>query len=99
MRYDEEVVFVTEGLEIYNPKTGDYIPGLQTEVTKWANVSDLGEDRKVMLFGNIKEKTKVVRLNEVYKEPFDWIEVEGVKYVVQNPKHFRHESVFYIGEA
>ena len=98
MRCDVEVTFVKEGSEVYDPKTGDYITSEPVSTGKWANVSDLGTDRKAMLFGTIKENTKVVRLQGVYKDSFDYIEVENVKYAVTDDKHFRHESVFYVGE-
>lgn len=99
MRYDEEVTFITEGVEVYDPKTGDYIPGPATELTKWANVSDLKEGVKVLMFDTLLKKAKVVRLNGVYEESFDYIKINDVKYVVTLPKFYRRETVFYVGEA
>ena len=99
MRYDSLISFVKKGSEVYNPKTGDYIPGLQTELTKWANVSDLGEEKKALVVGDLSKKAKIVRLDGVFNDPFDWIEYDGDKYVVTLPKYHRRETVFYVGEA
>lgn len=99
MRYDQKATFITKGVEIYDPKTGDYIPGLQTELTKWANVSDLGEEKKALVVGDLSKKAKVIRLDGVFKDSFDWIEYDGDKYVVTLPKFHRRETVFYVGEA
>ena len=99
MRYDEEIAFVTEGVEIYDPKTGDYIAGPIIETTKWADVSDLGEEKKALVVGDLSKKAKVIRLDGVFKDSFDWIEYDGDKYVVTLPKYHRRETVFYVGEA
>ena len=99
MRYDKQVTFVKEGSEVYNPNTGDYIASEPTMVDKWSDVTDVGEDRLIMLYGSIKQKAKVIRLNSVYKEPFDYVLIDTVKYIVTSNKHFRHESVFYVGEG
>lgn len=98
MRADTLVYFVKEGSEVYDPTTGDYITSEPISIDKWANVSDLGEDRKAMLFGTIKERAKVVRLNSLYKDPFDYVLIDDVAYVVSSEKYFRRESVFYVGE-
>ena len=99
MRYDKEVAFVTGGTKVYDPKTGDYIESEPTPVYKWANVSDLGEEKKALVVGDLSKKAKVIRLDGVFKEVFDWLEYDGDKYVVTLPKFHRRETVFYVGEA
>lgn len=99
MRYTDKVVFGKNGVEMYDPKTGDYILSEGIETSKWANVSDLKEGVKVLMFDTLLKKAKVVRLNGVYEEPFDYIKINDVKYVVTLPKFYRRETVFYVGEA
>lgn len=99
MRYDSLISFVEEGLEVYDPATGDYITSEPISIEKWANVSDLGEEKKALVVGDLSKKAKVIRLDGVFKYSFDWIEYDGDKYVVTLPKYHRRETVFYVGEA
>lgn len=99
MRYDKVVTFVSETEGGYNENTGDYEDGMLIRVTKSANVSDLGEEKKALVVGDLSKKAKVVRLNGVFTDSFDWIEYDGDKYVVTLPKFHRRETVFYVGEA
>ena len=99
MRYDSLISFVKEGSEVYDPTTGDYITSEPISIEKWANVSDLGEEKKALVVGDLSKKAKIVRLDGVFNDPFDWIEYDGDKYVVTLPKYHRRETVFYVGEA
>ena len=99
MRCDVKVTFVKEGSEVYDPVTGDYIASEPIPIEKWANVSDLGEEKKALVVGDLSKKAKVIRLDGVFKDSFDWIEYDGDKYVVTLPKFHRRETVFYVGEA
>ena len=99
MRYDSLISFVEEGLEVYDPATGDYITSEPVSIEKWANVSDLGEEKKALVVGDLSKKAKVIRLDGVFKDSFDWIEYDGDKYVVTLPKFHKRETVFYAGEA
>lgn len=98
MRYDAEVNFIKDGSKTYDETTGNTITLPGTKVAKWVNVSDLGENRKKMLFGNLNVKAKVIRVQGVYTDKFDSLELGTSKYVVESAKHFRNESVFYVGE-
>ena len=100
MRYDSLISFVKEGSEVYNTVTGDYIASEPVAVTKWANVSDANGEIVNMLYGTLKQTAKVIRLNEVYKDSFDYILVGDPKFILAMPaKHFRRESVFTVGES
>lgn len=100
MRYDSLISFVKEGSEVYDPNTGDYIASEPVSIEKWANVSDANGEIVNMLYGTLKQTAKVIRLNEVYKDSFDYILVGEPKFILAMPaKHFRHESVFTVGES
>ena len=98
MRFDSLVNFITTTEPIRLPN-GDYSDPVEVKLPVWANVSDLGEERVALIFGDVKQKAKVVRLQNQYTESFDFIEIDGDKYKNTRPKHFRHESVFYVGEV
>ncbi|MDN6699171.1 MAG: hypothetical protein L0L04_06525, partial [Staphylococcus equorum] len=62
----------------------------------WANVSDTGTERMTLLFGSIQQGAKTIRLNDLYKKQFDWIEFEGKKYKVQLSRKYQRRNVFEV---
>ncbi|MDN6397676.1 MAG: hypothetical protein L0J75_01415 [Alkalibacterium sp.] len=96
MRAADRVYFVTEGEEVFDPSTGDYIVGEPIRDLQWANVSDTGTERMTLLFGSIQQGAKTIRLNNLYKKQFDWIEFEGKKYKVQLSRKYQRRNVFEV---
>lgn len=96
MRADSKVYFVTEGEPVYDPDTGDYIPGEDNKVRKFGNVSDTASERMGILYGGIKQRAKTIRLNSVYKESFDHVLIDDSKYQLDVDRHYRHKSVFEV---
>lgn len=95
MRYDVPVVFITEGEEVFDPTTGDYITTPGIRVQRWASVSDTGEERQNLLYGGIKQSALTVRLQD--RPPkFDRLEIGGIPYGVTLRKNFRRETVLYV---
>lgn len=97
MKYDQKVYFVSEGEPTRLPN-GDWSDGIETKVAKWANVSDVGDEKAQILYGSVLQKSKVVRLQGSFDEKFDYIEYKNEKYRVVKRKTFRHDSAFYTGE-
>lgn len=81
MRYLDEVVFIEETEERYDPDLGEYVGGQLIETPLDANVTDLGSDRSIALFGDVQENSKVIRLQPYQMVPkFDYLTIEGVTY-------------------
>ncbi len=99
MRYDKQVYFVKEGTKTYDPNTGDYTVSKPIKTMKWANISDAGTETLKILFGEIKQGTKIIRLKNNYKEPFDYIEIDGEKYTSTLKREYRMGCAFYVGES
>lgn len=90
MRYTDEITFVKESSEShYDPESGEWIEDEPERTKRLANVTDMGTDRSVKVFGDIREGAKVIRTMPLFSVPeFDVVEIEGKTYkesTVRNP--------------
>lgn len=78
MRFMNEVTFVELGKEFYDTDTSEYVRSDDVKAIANVNVTDLGAERSVVLFGDIKQGSKVIRVMPHYQIPkFDYIEFDG----------------------
>lgn len=82
MRYTDEITFVKKGTgSQYDPDLGEYVEDEPTKTSTIANVTDLGTDRSVTLFGSIKQGAKVIRTMPLFVVPeWDYIKVKDKTY-------------------
>lgn len=99
MRYDKRIIFVRETEGGLNPSTGNHEEGELIKTTLPCNISSLGVDRSVQLFGEIDTSVIVVRLRRVYDIPFDYALVDDKEYHVKRHIPHDYESVFYLEGA
>lgn len=96
MRYDKPIFFqcVTSGA--YNATTGDYGEDTVAEVKKYASVTDSGVETMKLIYGDIKQGSKTIRLQRAYAEPFDKIRI-GEK--IYNVDFSRFDKNFVVSEV
>lgn len=99
MRYDIPVVFVKQTEGHYDYDLGEHVDGQRQETAMLANVTDLGSERTVNIFGDVKESARVVRLLGRYEDKFDQIEIEGVPYTVMKIQNLRHKQSLIVQEV
>ena len=97
MRYSDRIVFVTETEGGYNPGTGEHDEVIKTADVKPCNISPIGVERSVQIFGEVDTSIVVARLQRSYDKAFDYVEVSGNRYNVKRHVPHRTESVFYLG--
>lgn len=97
MRYADEITFVKESSEShYDPESGEWINGEPVQTSALVNVTDLGTDRSVKVFGDIRQGAKVIRTMPLFSLPeFDHIEFDGKTFketTARNPSG-RHSLI------
>ena len=82
MRYTDEITFVKDSSEShYDPHIGEQVEGKAERKTALANVTDLGTERSVKIFGNIRQGAMVIRTMPLFSLPeFDYIEIGDKAY-------------------
>lgn len=97
MRYPDEITFVKESSEShYDPDLGEWVENEPNRKDALVNVTDLGTERSVKLFGDIREGAKVIRTMPLFVLPeFDYIEIDGKTFketTARNPSG-RHSLI------
>ena len=101
MRFDRKIEFYSKAQRKYNPHTHQYEgkPVLVDSIR--ANVTDIGTNRSVQLFGNYNQNSKVVR---TIKEPpanWDYVMIgnHNQKYVLQTSRKPLKHYTLIVGES
>ncbi|MDT2597047.1 hypothetical protein [Enterococcus dongliensis] len=97
MRYDTKVLFIKNGEgSHYDPDLGEWIEDEPTVTVTDVNVTDLGTERSVKVFGDVREGAKVIRTMPLFSLPeFDHIEIDGKTFketTARNPSG-RHSLI------
>ena len=96
MRYDKEIVFVTEGARTYDEVTGDYSTMPAEKIIRSAHISDMGLEQMNLLYGKVVEHAKIVRIQGAGPNDFDYIEIEGNPYSVTIMRRLQHETTYQV---
>ena len=97
MRYDTRIQFVklTEPIRLPN---GAWTAGEAVRVERWANVSDVSNQRMTLVYGGFKQGVLTVRIQGRHEDAYDHIEINDKKYRVDNRRKFRHDQAFEVSE-
>lgn len=82
MRFDTPIYFQRITAGKLNTETHNYDDDVIVEVKRYADVTDSGVDTLNLVYGEIKQGSKTVRLQRAYKEPFDRIRIGDKTYRV-----------------
>ncbi|MGX7202390.1 hypothetical protein BCR22_07375 [Enterococcus plantarum] len=99
MRYNTKVTFVTEKNGYYDPEIGEHIEPSKTEKTKRVNMTDLGTDRSVKIFGEIDESAKVIRLLRPYNKKWDYVMIDNRRFELVTKRSLPQKNTFILKEV
>ncbi|MBR5290164.1 MAG: hypothetical protein IKU28_04125 [Erysipelotrichaceae bacterium] len=99
MRYDTPVYFqkITPGE--YDPSTGDYGDATVAEVRRNASVTDAGVETLNLLYSELKQGCKTVRLQTHYDAAFDRIRIGSKVYRADFERKLRAKHNFVVSEV
>lgn len=99
MRYDTPVYFQLHTEGKYNPETGDYGDAEITEAKRYASVMDTQKQTLLVVYGEIRQGSLTIQLQNAYKEPFDAIRVGEKVYKVDYERSLRQKNTFIVSEV
>lgn len=76
VRYNHEIKFFDEGKQKYNPVTSQYDSGSEVVADVMGNVTDVGADRSVNLFGSIVQGVKIIRIIEPIEKKWAYLTID-----------------------
>ena len=99
MRYDTPIYFQKTTQGAYNPDTGDYGPDSITETLRYASVMDTGRETLRLVYGEIRQGSLTIHLQNHYDDSFDRIRVGDRLYTVDYARRLRVKQVFVVSEV
>lgn len=99
MRYDVPVFFqkLTQGE--YDSATGNYEDDTVDEEMRRAAVIDTGANTMKIVYGDVKEGSLTIQLQNHYNKPFDQIRIEKTVYKVDFSRKLRRKQTFVVSEV
>ena len=99
MRCDTPIFFQTITPGKYNANTGNHDEPTINEVKKYASVTDSGIETLNLVYGEIRQASKTVRLNAQYNAPFNRIRIGQKVYRVDLSRPLRNKHIFVVSEV
>lgn len=100
MRFDTPIWFVKESTQLYNSETGDYdLTEDPQKDLELASVNDTKADTMVLIYGKIRQGSLTVRIQGEYSDPFDYLEIDGKKYSVDQTRKLRTKTTYFVSEV
>lgn len=99
MRYDTPIYFqsVTQG--DYDESTGNYEEDKITETMVMASVMDTQTETMKLIYGDIRQGSLTLTLQNHYNQSFDTIRIGTKKYRVDRTRRLRVKQTFIVSEV
>lgn len=91
MKFDKKIYFI-KGKKEYDRLTGDYSYSEQERVSRLADVTDTGLDKKQLLYGSVGVKAKTIRLKTPIDPDFDYLIYKDNKYQIKRVATYRQRQ-------
>jgi hypothetical protein len=98
MRYDTPIYFVKKTKGVYQDN-GDWSDGTEELTKVMASVYDTNTEMVKLLYGELKQGTKTIHIQNHYTKDFDLIRLDGKDYRVDARRAFRRKEAFTVSEV
>lgn len=101
MRFDTLVSFYSESQKHYDPAIHGYVGGVEFLGSCMANVTDLGTNRAIQLFGKFDDNSLVIRVSELPYQNWSFVTVGNskTKYRLQTMRQTQKMATLIVGEG
>ena len=99
MRFDTPVYFQSIKAGAYDASTGDHGEDIITEEMRMANVTETGIETLNIIYGEIRQGVKTVRLQNYYDKPFDRVRIGNKVYRVDRARPLRLKYTLIVSEV
>lgn len=99
MRCDTPVYFQKVIPGEYDPGTGNYREDIVKEDLRYASVTNTGTNMLTQVYGSIRQNSLTIRLQNHYRQPFEWIRVGNKRYRVDFSRELRIKHIFVVSEV
>lgn len=99
MRYDTLIYFQRVIAGAYDPETGDYGSNTITEAARYAAVMDTRTETMQLVYGELKQGSLTVYIQNHYTDPFDRIRIGEKHYRVDYRRRLRVKESFVLSEV
>lgn len=99
MRCDTPVYFQTISTVPDPDVKGNYKDSVISEEKRYASVTETGIETLNLIYGEIKQGVKTVRLQNYYDKPFDRIRISNKVYKVDRARPLRLKYTFVVSEV
>ena len=79
MRYSTPIYFINTKDKVFNSDTGNW-DKTETKEKVFADVTDASDSQVRFIFGELRKGCYTVRIRGKYGKPFEYIELNGVRY-------------------
>lgn len=97
MRFDTPVYFQFVERK-YNADSGNYDEETVVEDKQWADVTESGVETIKLVYGEIKQGIKTIRLQRPYLKAYSRIRISDKLYNVDFARPLRSKAVFVVSE-
>lgn len=99
MRYATPVYFQLHTEGEYDPGTGNYGEGTVKETKVYASVMDTQTALLQIVYGDLRQGSLTIQLQNAYQEPFDSIRVGDKIYKVDYQRKLRTKQTYIVSEV
>lgn len=99
MRYDVPIYFQRIASGAYDPSTGDYGNDTVVETLRYASVMDTRTETMRLIYGEVRQGSRIIHLQNHYTEPFDRIRIGEKVYAVDLRRKLRVKETFVVSEV